>query len=56
VDDQLSLNRLLSELFPDRANEAVPQGSTAPYTKEFMRQILVKEGTGRIWPQMSGSV
>jgi len=56
VDDQLSLNRLLSELFPDRANEAVPQGSPAPCTKEFMRQILVKEGTGRIWPQMSGSV
>ena len=56
VDDQLSLNRLLSELFPDRANEAVPQGSTAPYTKEFMRQILAKEGTGRIWPQTSGSV
>src|SRR4029077_18262332 len=56
VDDQLSLNRLLSELFPDRANEAVPHGSPAPYTKEFMRQILVKEGTGRIWPQTSGSV
>ena len=40
VDDQISLNRLLSELFPERANEAVPQGSPAPYTKEFLRQIL----------------
>jgi rSAM/selenodomain-associated transferase 1 len=56
VDDQLSLNRLLSELFPERANEAVPQGSPALYTKEFMRQILVREGTGRIWPQTSASV
>jgi uncharacterized protein len=56
VDDQLSLNRLLSELFPERAVEAVPQGSPAPYTKEFLRQILAGEGTGRIWPQTSTSV
>jgi uncharacterized protein len=56
VDDQLSLNRLVSELFPERANEAVPQGSPALYTKEFMRQILAREGTGRIWPQTSASV
>ena len=56
VDDQLSLNRLLSELFPERANEVVPQGSPAPYTKEFLRQILLGEGTGRIWPQTSTSV
>src|SRR5262249_939185 len=47
VDEQLSLNRLLSELFPERANEAVPQGSAARYTKEFLEQILVKEGAGR---------
>jgi uncharacterized protein len=53
VDDQLSLNRLLSELFPERASEAVPQGSPAPHTKEFLHQILVGEGTGRIWPQTS---
>ena len=56
VDDQLSLNRLLSELFPERANEAVPAGSPAPYAKEFLCQILVSEGTGRIWPQTSTSV
>jgi uncharacterized protein len=56
VDDQLSLNRLLSELFPERANEALPQGSPAPYTKEFLSQILVREGTGRIWRQRSSSV
>jgi uncharacterized protein len=51
VDDQLSLNRLLSELFPERANEAAPQGSPARYTREFLQQILVEEGTGRIWPE-----
>jgi hypothetical protein len=56
VDDRFSLNRLLSELFPEHANEAVPQGSPAPYAKEFLRQILVGEGTGRIWPQASTSV
>ena len=53
VDDQLSLNRLLCELFPELANETVPQGSPAPHTKEFLRQILVEEGEGRIWPQPS---
>ena len=56
VDDQRSLSRLLSELFPERANEAVPQGSPAPYTKEFLRQILVREGTTRIWSQTSDSM
>ena len=56
VDDQLSLNRLLSELFPERANEVVPQGSPAPYTKEFLRQILTGERASRIWPQTSTSV
>ena len=56
VDDQLSLNRLLSELFPERANEAVPEGSPSRYTKEFLRQILLEEGTGRIWPRASASV
>ena len=56
VDDQPSLNRLLSELFPERANEVVPQGSPSLCTKEFLRQILVTEGTGRIWPQASASV
>src|SRR4029077_14924205 len=56
VDDQFSLNRLLSELFPERAKEAVPQGSPALYTKEFMLQILAREGTGRIWPRTSAWV
>jgi rSAM/selenodomain-associated transferase 1 len=56
VDDDFSLSRLLSELFPERAVEAVPQGSPAPYTQEFLYQILVREGTARIWSQTSASV
>jgi len=56
VDDQHSLNRLLSELFPERGNEAVPRGAPAPHTKDFLDQILVKEGSGRIWPQTSTSM
>jgi uncharacterized protein len=55
VDDHFSLNRLLSELFPERAVEPVPQGSPALYTKEFLRQILAREGTARIWAQTSTS-
>jgi uncharacterized protein len=51
VDDQISLNRLLSELFPERANDPVPPGSPAQYTKEFLRHILAGEGTRRIWPR-----
>ena len=55
VDDQRSLDRLLSELFPERTNKVVPQGSPALYTKEFLRQILAREGTDRIWAQTSDS-
>jgi hypothetical protein len=40
VDDHFSLMRLLSELFPECAIEAVPPGSPAQYTKEFLRQVL----------------
>jgi rSAM/selenodomain-associated transferase 1 len=53
VDDRFSLNRLLSELFPERAHEEVPQGASAPHTKEFLREILANEGQGRIWSQAS---
>jgi uncharacterized protein len=55
VDDQAMLSRLLSELFPERAMEAAPPGSSAPNTRDFLRRILEGEGAGRIWPK-SGSV
>jgi uncharacterized protein len=50
VDDKLSLERLLSELFPERAKEAAPKGGPAPNTKAFLSQMLAKEGLDRIWP------
>ena len=50
VDDQAMLNRLLSELFPERAVEAAPTGSSAPNTKDFLRRLLEEEGAGRMWP------
>ena len=56
VDDQASLNRLLSELFPECAKERAPHGSSAPNTEQFLRQILVEEGATRIWPLMSTSL
>jgi hypothetical protein len=56
VDDQSSLNRLLSELFPECAKERVPPGSRAPNTEQFLRQILVEEGAARIWPLASTSL
>jgi rSAM/selenodomain-associated transferase 1 len=55
VDDQPSLNQLLSELFPEHAIRQVPKGSPAPCTEEFLRQILAREGTRRIWAQTSAA-
>jgi uncharacterized protein len=56
VDDQISLSRLLSELFPERAIGLVPRGSPAPCTREFLGQILLDEGPCRIWPQTPHSL
>ncbi|HYY27090.1 MAG TPA: TIGR04282 family arsenosugar biosynthesis glycosyltransferase [Chthoniobacterales bacterium] len=53
VDDELSLARLLSELFPEAANQKVVQGAPAPKTKAFLGQILAEEGPERIWPSAS---
>lgn len=53
VDDQVSLNRLLSELFPEWSIEKVQLGSPAPSTKEFLRHLLAGESAGRVWPLMA---
>jgi glycosyltransferase A (GT-A) superfamily protein (DUF2064 family) len=53
VDDRDSLNRLLSELFPEWSMEKVPQGSPAPSTTEFLRRLLVGESAPRVWPMMA---
>ena len=50
VDDKFCLSRLLSELFPERAKERMLKGAPAPSTKAFLHEILVREGSGRIWP------
>ena len=53
VDDKDSLNRLLSELFPEWSMEKVPQGSTAPNAKEFLHRLLTGKRTTRVWPPMA---
>jgi hypothetical protein len=50
VDDQFSLERLLSELFPERAKEAAPKGAPASNTRAFLNEMLAREGSARIWP------
>jgi uncharacterized protein len=53
VDDQDSLNRLLSELFPEWSMENVPQGAPALNTQEFLHRLLTGESAARIWPAMA---
>jgi len=53
VDDKDSLNRLLSELFPEWSMEKVPKGSPAPKAKEFLHRLLTGENAARVWPAMA---
>jgi uncharacterized protein len=53
VDDKDSLNRLLSELFPEWSMEKVPQGSPAPNAKGFLHCLLTGESAARVWPAMA---
>jgi len=53
VDDNDSLNRLLSELFPEWSTEKVSQGAPAPNTKEFLQRLLTGESVARVWPAMA---
>jgi uncharacterized protein len=48
VDDKDSLNRLLSELFPERSAEKVPRGSPAPKTHAFLSRLLTGESVPRV--------
>jgi uncharacterized protein len=56
VDDKDSLNRLLSELFPEWAMEKVSQGAPALNTKEFLQRLLVGESVARVWPGMAAGL
>jgi uncharacterized protein len=53
VDDKDSLNRLLSELFPECSMERVSPGAPAPNTKEFLQRLLTGENVARVWPAMA---
>ena len=44
IDDAATLHRLCEELF--QANQ-----SSAPVTREFLEQLIAREGRERIWPQ-----
>ena len=56
VDDEDSLNRLVSELFPEWSTEKVSQGAPAPNTKEFLQRLLTGESVARVWPAMAASL
>ena len=51
VDDRATLSRLCQELFGANGNEAV--GFPAPATRDFLSELLEREGRARIWPNES---
>ena len=53
VDDKDSLNRLISELFPEWSMGELPQGAPAPNTKAFIHRLLSAENAARVWPAMT---
>lgn len=48
VDDRATLGRLCEELFGDKSS--AQNSGSAPATREFLAQLLQKEGRERIWP------
>ena len=48
VDDRDTLNRLCRELFG--ANGSAREGYPAPATRQFLEELLEREGRQRIWP------
>ena len=51
VDDRNTLNRLCQEFFG--ANGRPSEGHPAPATRQFLHDLLQKEGRQRIWPEES---
>ena len=51
VDDRSTLGRLCNELFG--ANASVRTGYPAPATRQFLGELLQREGRERIWPNES---
>lgn len=46
VDDRATLHRLCGELLGDDGIDSI-----APFTQEFLRAIVAREGRDRIWPE-----
>lgn len=51
VDDRATLHRLCQEFFG--ANGTASPGYPAPATRQFLDELLQREGRQRIWPDMS---
>jgi rSAM/selenodomain-associated transferase 1 len=51
VDDRETLKRLCHELFG--SNDRVRAGSSAPATRQFLDELLQREGRERVWPNES---
>jgi rSAM/selenodomain-associated transferase 1 len=48
VDDRATLRRLCHEFFA--ANGSAPEAYPAPATRQFLEELMRREGRGRIWP------
>jgi uncharacterized protein len=53
VDDRVTLSRLCHELFGSNGSES--RSVAAPATREFLSELLEREGRDRIWPNESQS-
>jgi rSAM/selenodomain-associated transferase 1 len=53
VDDRVTLNRLCHELFAN--NGAESRGYEAPNTRQFLEELMEREGRSRIWPNEASS-
>jgi rSAM/selenodomain-associated transferase 1 len=53
VDDRMTLTRLCREFF--EANGSAREGFEAPATRQFLSELLDREGRTRIWPARNAS-
>lgn len=53
VDDRATLSRLCDEFFGSNGNAST--GFAAPATREFLSELLQREGRDRVWPDESRS-
>lgn len=51
VDDGPTLRALCGELFDPASPRAQAQGYPAPITREFLAEVIAREGRGRLWPE-----